>query len=129
MNVSNHLQLIGQIEAPPIYLTTEAGMDLTIFYLLTQRSESPAHPATTDRHRCIAWGSVACSLHEHLLSGSRVAISGELCYRSMPQQQGNQHVIAEVQVRAFSFLGKGDLHLSHRRRALEEGVHRQRLVN
>lgn len=129
MNVSNHLQLIGQIEAPPVYLTTETGMDLTIFYILTQRSGSPAYPATTDRHRCIAWGSVACSLHEHLLSGSRVAISGELCYRSVSRQQGDQYILAEIQVRAFSFLGQGNLRLVHRREALEEGVHRQRLVN
>lgn len=115
MNVSNHLQLIGQIEAPPIYLTTEQGMDLTVFHLLTRRSPSPANPATLDRHRCIAWGTLACSLHEHLTRGSRLAISGELCYRAVAPKQKAERFLAEIHVQAFSFLGRGELFLVQRR--------------
>lgn len=120
MNVSNHLQLIGQVEAPPIYLTTEQGMDFTLFYLLTQRSPSAIKPTTLDRHRCISWGRLACSLHEHLNTGNRLAISGELCYRIIPQQGRQPQTIVEVHVQGFSFLGQGNLQLLPKRRLLAE---------
>ncbi len=106
MNLANNIQLIGELDGLPIYLTTQQGKDLTIFFLRTLRKARKAGDLRHfDRHRCVAWGELGLQLHQHLQANSRIAVRGELQYRSVKPEGSPAGLQPEIQVADFSLLG------------------------
>jgi len=96
----NEITLIGQLAFPPIYHCTHEGLDLTRFELRTIRGERQ------EAHHCTAWGAAALDLHEHLHSGDRLLIRGELRYRRRTNRLGGTLRVPEIYVRGYSYLGR-----------------------
>lgn len=96
----NEITLIGQLAFPPTYHCTPRGLDLTRFELRTSSGERQ------EAHHCTAWGPAALDLHEHLNSGDRLLIRGELRYRRRTNRQGGTLRMPEIYVRGYSYLGR-----------------------
>jgi single-stranded DNA-binding protein len=60
-------------------------------------------------HYCLSWGPAALDLHEHLQPGDRLMIEGVLQYRWKKGPSGKKLRVAEIVVKGYTYLGRGDL--------------------
>jgi single-stranded DNA-binding protein len=94
----NRIQLVGQLDCPPVYFCTQAGQDLCRL-----RLRVPVKEGVTELHYCTAWGPAAIQLHSHLKRGDAIALSGELRYRRDSRRDRGRKK-PYVYVRSFRFL-------------------------
>lgn len=115
----NNITLIGIVPQRTTYHCTEDGRDLLRFTVQTKsdspESESqsslarkrPGASSSTDHH-CQVWGPAAIDLHKNLGPGDQIMVRGELKYKNHKNRRGELTRYAEIHVRGYTYLGKGD---------------------
>ena len=101
----NKVILIGNLGKDVELNTTSNGKSVAKFSLATQRRFSNADgEKETDFHNIIAWGTQAENCKKYLQKGSKVAIVGEVRYRTYETQEGVKRQVTEVFADEIEFL-------------------------
>jgi len=108
----NHAQvtLAGHLGQDPQTRQT-AGDSVTSFSLATNRKRKDGDITTW--WRCTAWGKRGEAIARFLKKGDPILVTGEVCNRPWTDNDGNQRLSLDVDVRDFSFLGGKDAQGGH----------------
>ena len=107
-NLSNKVNLIGNLGNDPELVQLESGRSLTKFSIATSSSYKNAdgeQVKDTQWHNIIAWGKTAEIAAKYLKKGSRVALEGKLSNRKYTAKDGNDRYITEIIINELMMLG------------------------
>jgi single-strand DNA-binding protein len=110
----NTCTLIGRVGKDPEVKTFEGGNKVAEFTLATSRKyKNKAGELTeeTQWHNLKAWGKTADIVEKYVKKGDKLAIIGEIKYRSWDDKDGNKKYATEISVNQLEMLGekpKGD---------------------
>lgn len=108
-NLSNQVQLIGNLGNDPELRTFESGNTVCNFRLATNeyyKNRDGEKVQTTDWHNIVAWGKKGEFMAKLLKKGSSVAISGKIANRSYEAKDGSTRYITEIITNDFLLLDK-----------------------
>lgn len=98
--------LAGHLGQDPQSRQTPGGDSVTSFSLATNRKRKDGD--TTTWWRCTCWGRRGEVIAQYLRKGDPILVSGEVCNRPWTDNDGNQRMSLDVDVRDFTFLGGKD---------------------
>lgn len=99
-NLSNSVQLIGNLGADPVIREFENGK-MARFSMATKevfKNRAGEKQSNTHWHKVVAWGRNAELVSNMLEKGKRLALQGRLHHRSFDDKDGNTRYITEVVV-------------------------------
>jgi single-strand DNA-binding protein len=101
----NRVSIIGFVGNDARLKSTKNGAAVTVFSVATKSSwknASGGYDSRTDRHRCVAWGSLS-QFAATLDKGAHVQVEGQLRYREYEKDYGTKelpvpikHRVAEI---------------------------------
>lgn len=98
-NISNKVQLIGNIGQPPVITNLENGSKLVRFSIATSDSyKNKAGEKVTDTqwHTVVAWNKTADIIEKYVTTGSKIGVDGKLTSRSYDDKDGVKRYVTEV---------------------------------
>ena len=104
----NHAQvtLAGHLGQDPQTRNLAGGDSVTSFSLATNKKRREEDITTW--WRCTCWGKRGEAIARFLKKGDPILVTGEVCNRPWVDNDGNQRLSLDVDVRDFSFLGSKD---------------------
>jgi single-strand DNA-binding protein len=106
-----HVTLAGHLGKDPEKRYLPSGESVTSFSLATNRKRKDSDVTTW--WRCTCWGRRGEAIAQYLRKGDPILVTGEVCNRPWTDNDGNQRLSLDVEVRDFSFLGSKDAAQSH----------------
>lgn len=106
-NLSNKVQLIGNLGQDPEVKTLDGGARLAKFSIATNevyKNDKGDKIKDTQWHNCTAWDKMADIVGEYFKKGRRVAVSGKLTHRSYEDKAGEKKYFTEVRVKEVMML-------------------------
>ena len=106
-NLSNHVQLIGNLGKEPQIKEFESGKTMASFSVATTdyyMNQQGQKVNDTQWHQLVAWGKTAEYIKNYVAKGNRVAIGGKLMHRSYTDKDNQVHYITEVLVNEIMLL-------------------------
>lgn len=103
----NQVQLIGRIVADAEIKTTQQGVQLSTFSLVTNemsKNNIGERNETTLWHQCVVWGDLNKIIEKYAKKGAQVMVQGSLNYRSYEETNGIMKHLTEIKVYRFLVL-------------------------
>ncbi len=100
-NLSNNVQLIGNLGNTPELKEFDSGKKMVNFSLATTDYYVNAQGQKVDDtqwHKLVAWGKTAEFINNYIDKGNRIAVSGKLVHRSYTDKDNETRYITEVVV-------------------------------
>lgn len=98
-NLSNNVQLIGNLGNTPEMKAFDSGKKMISFSLATTDyyvNQQGEKVNDTQWHKIVAWGKSVEFINNYVDKGNRVAISGKLVHRSYTDKDNQTRYITEV---------------------------------
>ncbi len=98
-NLSNNVQLIGNLGNAPELKEFDSGKKMVNFSLATTDyyvNQQGQKVNDTQWHKLVAWGKTAEFINNYVDKGNRVAVSGKLVHRSYTDKDNQVRYITEV---------------------------------
>lgn len=108
-NLSNSVQLIGNIGIDPEMKTFENNNKTTKFTLATNQVYYDNRGEKTEEtqwHTIVAWGKLAETCEKYLKKGMSVAVDGKIVYRQWEDKDGKKNYTTEIVIGEMLMLGK-----------------------
>ena len=109
MRTVNKVTLIGNVTRDPLVKTTENGKKVALFTIATNRYYKTADGESKNEsefHNCVAWGSLAERIEQHLVKGKLVYAEWRLVTRVIDKDDGTKLYKTEIVVSNLIFLNK-----------------------
>lgn len=106
-NLSNHVQLIGNLGKEPQIKEFESGKLMATFSLATSdyfTNQQGQRVNDTQWHQLVAWDKKAELVRDYLTKGNRVAVAGKLVHRSYTDKDNQVRYITEIVVNEIMML-------------------------
>lgn len=100
-NLSNNVQLIGNLGNTPEFKEFDSGKKMANFSLATTDyyvNQQGQKVTDTQWHKVVAWGKTAEFINAYIEKGNRVAVSGKLTHRSYTDKENQTCYITEVNI-------------------------------
>ncbi|WP_431472435.1 single-stranded DNA-binding protein [Nonlabens sp. SCSIO 43208] len=107
-NLSNKVQLIGNLGQDPEIINLESGSQIAKFSLATtDRYTNKIGEKVTDTqwHRIVAYNGTAKIINEYVKKGNRIGIEGKLTTRAWEDKDGIKRYTTEVVCNEVLLLG------------------------
>lgn len=107
MNMRNSVTLMGNLGRDPEFTKYENGNMMARFSLATSESYKNQKGEPVDKtewHRCVAWGKTAELVNKLLNKGKKVAVRGQIRYRSYEDKEGNTRYTTDIVVNEFELM-------------------------
>ena len=98
MNLTNRVQLIGNVSSEPIFKTFDTGSKMLRFTVCTidVYKADNRYIKDTQYHTVVMWGKDAETACKNVRMGEEIVIDGRLTRRSYTDRNGFQQLISEV---------------------------------
>lgn len=106
-NLSNNVQLIGNLGKEPQLKEFESGKTMASFSIATTdyyTNQQGQRVNDTQWHQLVAWGKTAEFIKNYVAKGNRVAVSGKLVHRSYTDKDNQVRYITEIVVNEILLL-------------------------
>ncbi|MCB0496822.1 MAG: single-stranded DNA-binding protein [Cyclobacteriaceae bacterium] len=106
-NLSNNVQLIGNLGKEPQIKEFESGKLMATFSIATTdyyTNHQGQRVNDTQWHQVVAWGKKAELVRDYVAKGNRIAISGKLVHRSYTDKDNQVRYITEILVNDLMLL-------------------------
>jgi len=106
-NLSNNVQLIGNLGNTPELKEFDSGKKMVNFSLATTDyyvNQQGQKVNDTQWHKIVAWGKNAEFINNYVDKGNRVAVSGKLIHRSYTDKDNQTRYITEIVVNEILML-------------------------
>ncbi len=106
-NLTNNVQLIGNLGNIPEMKTFDSGKKMAGFSLATSDyyvNQQGQKVNDTQWHKIVAWGSTAEFINNYVDKGNRVAVSGKLVHRSYTDKDNQTRYVTEVVINELLML-------------------------
>ena len=106
-NLSNKVQLIGNLGNNPEIINLDSGKILAKFSIATNESYKNAKGELikdTQWHNVVAWAKTAEIVEKYLKKGDKVAVEGKLVHRNYDDKNNNKRYITEVVINELLLL-------------------------
>ena len=101
----NKIILTGRLTKDPELTTTPNGISVTKFALAVQRRyTNEAGERECDFINCVAWRTLADTVHKYCKKGVKIGIVGEVQTRNYEAQDGTKRYVFEVIANDIEFL-------------------------
>jgi len=107
-NLSNKVQLIGNLGQDPEIINLKDGKQLAKFSLATQdRYKNAQGEQVTDTqwHRVVAFNGTASIIAQYVKKGNKIGVEGKLVTRAWDDKDGNKRYTTEVVCNEVLMLG------------------------
>ena len=107
-NLSNKVQLIGNVGNDPEMTVLKSGKKVVRFSLVTNayyKNAKGEKVQNTDWHNIVAWNKTAEIIEKYAAKGKELAIEGKLTSRSYETKEGEKRHVTEVIVSEVLLLG------------------------
>jgi len=98
-NLTNRVQLIGNLGQDPVITNLESGKKMVRFSIATTESyvnKTGEKVNDTHWHNIVAWNKTADIIEKFVTKGNKVGIEGKLTSRSWDDKDGTKRYITEV---------------------------------
>jgi len=98
MNLTNRVQLIGNVSSEPIFKIFDTGTKMLRFTVCTVDvyKADDRYIKDTQYHTVVMWGKEAETANKNVRMGEEIVIDGRLTRRSYNDKNGFQQLISEV---------------------------------